>query len=169
MSLVTYSPSDVVISIAGLHTVTGLAEGTFVRVVKNSIPFDTQRAMDGTRQRLYRHDEGFRIEVILAQSSSSNNVLSALHNIDLATRKMLFPIMIRDTRGQTTFFAASAWIDKTPEVEFGQELYTRTWVFGANGGVLTVGGNGDTSAIEDALLLGSSVLPVLSEFGLLGG
>lgn len=169
MSLVTYSPSDVIISIAGLHTVTGLAEGTFVRVVKNSQPFETQRAMDGTRQRLYHHDEGYRIELILAQSSSTNNVLSAIHNIDVATRKMLFPMMIRDTRGQTTFFAASAWIDKIPDVDFGQELSTRTWVFGANGGALTIGGNGDTSTIEDALLLGSSVLPVLSEFGLLGG
>ena len=169
MSLTTYSPIDVVITVAGLLTVTGLADGTFVRIIKNSRPFETQRAMDGSRQRLYHHDEGYKVELTLAQSSSSNNVLSAIHNVDLLTRKMMFPLSVKDTRGQTNFFAASAWIESAPDVSFANELETRTWVFGASDAVLTIGGNGNTSSIEDAILAGTSVLPVLGEFGLFGG
>ena len=169
MSLVNYSPIDVVISVAGLHTVTGLAEGNFVRIIKNSKPFETQRAMDGTRQRLFHFEEGYKVEITLAQSSASNNVFSAIHNVDLLTRKMMFPLMIRDTRGQTSFFAASAWIDQVPEVSFSSQLETRTWVFGASDAALVVGGNGTTTMLEDALLMGTAALPLLSEFGLFGG
>ena len=169
MSLVDYSPIDVVISIAGLHTVTGLADGNFVRIIKNSKPFETQRAMDGSRQRLFHHDEGYKVEITLAQSSPSNNVFSAIHNIDLLTRKMMFPLIIRDTRGQTSFFSASTWIDTVPEVTFSNSMETRTWTFGASDATLIVGGNGDVSQIEDGILSATAALPLLAEFGLLGG
>lgn len=169
MALHTYSPKDVSISIAGIHTVGGYVEGTFVELIKNTKPFETQIAMDGTRERLYHHDEGYQLKITLAQSSPSNNVLSVLHNIDLVTRMGKFPLMLRDGMGQTSFFSATTWIEQTPDVTFSNKMEDRVWIFGCAQAALTIGGNADTTAIEDAMLLGSSLLPVFKEFGLLGG
>ena len=84
-NLLLYSPIDVEIVIAGLHTITGVADGTFVSITKDVEPFETERAMDGSIQRIYKHDEGFKLEITLAQSSPSNNILSALYNMDRIT------------------------------------------------------------------------------------
>lgn len=165
MALPLYSPADVIFSIAGIHTVTGYADGTFIRISKNAKPFEQQRAMDGTLERMYHYDDGYTIELTLAQSSSSNNVLSVLNNIDILSRKMKFPLMIKDTYGQTSFFAATAWIEKIPDVVFGTTLEPRVWTLQATDAILTVGGNGDTSALEDAVLSASAFLPVLKQFG----
>lgn len=169
MALLTYSPSDVTVSIAGIHTVGGYVDGTFIRIIKDIKPFETQRAMDGTMERLYHLDDGYRLELTLAQSSPSNNVLSAIHNIDVVTRMAKFPVMVRDAFGQTSFFSATTWIEGIPEVTFSNNVEQRVWTFGCSSAALHVGGNGTTSAVEDAVFLGAQSLPIFKEFGLIGG
>lgn len=167
MAVALYSPKDVFISLAGLHTISGYADGTFVRITKDMKPFSKVRAMDGEMARMYNEDEGFRVEITIAQSSTSNNVLSAIYNVDAATQMGKFPMFIKDSKGQTSFFAATAWIEMIPEVTFSNQLETRTWTFGCSGAALTIGGNNDTRQIEDGLLLGSTGLGVLKQFGIL--
>jgi hypothetical protein len=165
MALSTYSPSDVTITIAGMHSVTGYTDGTFVRITKDLKPFSKVRAMDGEQARMYFDDAGYKVELTLMQSSSSNNILQMIYNIDTVTHMGKFPLFIKDGRGQTSFLAATAWIEQIPEVTFGTELSDRTWIFGCSDVALTIGGNEDTSLIEDALLVGSSTLPILKQFG----
>lgn len=165
MALSTYSPSDVTITIAGMHSVTGYTDGTFVRITKDMKPFSKTRAMDGEMSRMYFDDAGYKVELTLMQSSSSNNILSMIYNIDTVTHMGKFPLFIKDGRGQTNFLAATAWIEQIPDVEFGVEMSERRWVFGCSDVVLTIGGNEDTSFIEDTLLVASSTLPILKEFG----
>ena len=165
MAMALYSPKDVIISLAGLHTLSGYADGTFVRIIKDMQPFIKCRAMDGEMARMYREDEGFIVEITLAQSSTSNNILSSIYNVDAATHMGKFPLFIKDTKGQTNFFAATAWIELLPEVTFSNQLETRTWTFGCSGAVITIGGNNDTSTLEDTLLYGSAGLNVLKQFG----
>jgi hypothetical protein len=164
-SLLLYSPSDVVISIAGLHTVAGLADGTFINISKDVDPFEVQRAMDGSIQRIYRHDEGFQLDITLAQSSPSNNILSALYNIDTVTQLGKFPVFITDGRGSTKFFALTAWVDRLPDTTFASTLETRNWRLHCTQATLTVGGNADQSAVEKALDFGVSLLPLFKDFG----
>jgi hypothetical protein len=165
MAVALYSPKDVFISLAGLHTISGYADGTFVRITKDMKPFSKVRAMDGEMARMYNEDEGFRVEITVAQSSGSNNILSAIYNVDAATQMGKFPLLIKDSKGQTSFFAATAWIEQIPEVTFSNQLETRTWTFGCSGAAITIGGNGDTNLLEDALLVGSAGLGVLKQFG----
>ncbi len=167
MAIALYSPKDVIISLAGLHTISGYADGTFVRITKDMKPFSKVRAMDGEVARMYNEDEGFKVEVTIAQSSTSNNILTGIYNVDTATHMGKFPMFIKDTKGQTNFFAATAWIEMIPEVTFSSQLETRTWTFGCSGAVITIGGNNDTSLLEDTLLLGSAGLGVLKQFGVL--
>jgi hypothetical protein len=166
-SLLLYSPSDVIISIAGIHTVSGLADGTFVNITKDVEPFETERAMDGSIQRVYKHDEGFKLDITLAQSSPSNNVFSALYNIDVGTQLGKFPVFVNDTKGSTKFFALTAWVDRIPSVSFSNQLETRTWTLSCVQAAITVGGNADQSTIEQALDFGVSLLPLFKEFGVL--
>ena len=165
MALPTYSPSDVTVTIAGMHSVTGYIDGTFVKITKDMKPFIKTRAMDGEIARMYFDDAGYKVELTLMQSSSSNNILTMIHNIDTATHMGKFPLFIKDGRGQTSFLAATAWIEQIPDVEFSSELSERRWVFGCSDVVLTIGGNEDTSLIEDALLVSSTTLPILKQFG----
>lgn len=163
-----YSPSDVLISIGGFHTVSGVVADTFINITKDVAPFELQAAMDGSIARLYKHDEGYKVELTLAQSSASNNILSGLYSIDLATRMGKFPIFITDTRGSSKFFALTAWIDRLPSVSFSSDLQPRTWVLQCTDASITVGGNADQNLLEKALDFGASVLPLFKTFGLLG-
>ena len=163
--LMLYSPMDVEIIIAGFHKVTGLSDGTFISISKDFEPFETERAMDGSVQRVYRHDEGFTLELTLAQSSPTNNILSALYNMDVATQIGKFPIFVKDGRGSTSFFALTSWINGWPTVSFSNNLETRTWSFTCTQATLTVGGNAEQNAIEQALDFASSLLPLFKEFG----
>ena len=163
-SLNTYSPSDVIVSLAGLHTVTGYADGTFVEIRKEGRPFDKQRSMDGHTARIYNEDQSFHVYLTLMQSSSSNNILSMLYNVDRATRIGKFPLIIKDGSGSTTFAAATAWIENIPVVRFANNLSTYTWTFSCSDAIIAVGGNDEQSAVEDALLLGASALPLLTSY-----
>lgn len=166
-SLLTYSPVDVEVSIAGIHTITGFASDRFVEIIKELRPFAIQRAMDGEKARIYREDEGYKLILTLAQSSPSNNVLSAIHNIDVATRLGKFPVFVKDNSGSTKFFAGTAWVECIPDVTFASKLTEREWVLGCSDATIIVGGNADQSAIERALDMGASLLPLLKEFGIM--
>lgn len=166
MALSTYSPKDVIVSVAGFHTVQGYADGTFIKVSKDMKPFSTVRAMDGEMSRMYSQDDGYKVELTIMQSSSTNNVLSTLYNVDTATRIGKFPLFIKDSLGQSSFMAGTAWIEQIPDLTFGNQMETRTWVFGCSDAVIMFGGNEEVSQIEDALLVSSSTLPLLREFGI---
>lgn len=160
----TYSPSDVIVSIAGMHTVVGYADGTFIRIVKETKPFEKTRAMNGEISRIYSEEDVFRLELTLMQSSSSNNILSMLYNIDKATRVGKFPLFIKDGRGQTTFLAATTWIEQLPEVTFSSTLGTNTWVFGCCDAAIMIAGNSDVGIVESGLMIATATLPILKDY-----
>ena len=162
-SLLNYSPSDVSITIAGLYSVTGFAEGTFVKITKDTQQVTTVRAMDGTMSRIKSPDTGWKVEITLAQSSSGNDILSTLWNVDKVTGMGKFPLFIKDGSGSTMFMASTAWIEEIPDITFSRQMETRTWRFGATDVIVNVGGNGE-SDLSSLLGLGASVLPALKTF-----
>lgn len=162
-SLLSYSPSDVSITVAGLYSVTGFAEGTFVRITKDTQQIYTTRAMDGSMSRIKSPDTGWKVEITLAQSSSGNDVLSTLWNVDKVTGLGKFPLFIKDGSGSTMFMAATAWIEDIPEIVFSSQLETRTWRFCATDVIVNIGGNGEGD-LNSILGMSASVLPVLQKF-----
>lgn len=164
-SLANYSPSDVTITVAGLYSVTGFAEGTFVRITKDTQQITTTRAMDGTMSRIKSPDTGWKIEITLAQSSSANDIFSVFWNVDKVTGLGKFPLFIKDGSGSTMFMAATAWIEELPDIVFSGQMETRTWRFGATDVLVNIGGNDDNgSDLSSILGLSASVLPVLETF-----
>lgn len=162
-SLLNYSPSDVSITIAGLYSVTGFAEGTFVKITKDTQQVTTVRAMDGTMSRIKSPDTGWKVEITLAQSSSGNDILSTLWNVDKVTGMGKFPLFIKDGSGSTMFAAGTAWIEDVPDIVFSSQLESRVWRFCATEVLVNIGGNSE-SGLSSILGLGASVLPALKTF-----
>jgi hypothetical protein len=161
-----YSPKDVTVLLGGFYKVDGFSADTFINIRKDVKPFDSMKSMDGEQARVYRKDEGFTVELSLAQSSTTNDILSALYNVDVATHMGKFPLFIKDGKGTTVFFAGTAWIEDIPDVSFSNDMSIRTWVFGTSEAGLTVGSNSENNTALGILGIGASLLPLLSGGGL---
>lgn len=151
MAVLTYCPDQVTISLAGLLDVKGYADGTFVEIEKDTAPYTYQSSMDGETARTFRKNNTYTVRVTLAQSSETNNILTALHSVDIATQLGKVPLLIRDRSGTTNFFSPSAWIENYPVVSFSNDMEVRVWTFKCSDGVLIVGGNADQNLLTDAL------------------
>ena len=162
-----YVPSKVTASILGLIPIKGFVEGTFINISKETRPFETRRSLDGEVGRIHRKDDRYIVEITLAQSSESNNVLTSLFNIDSSTGMGMFPLFIKDGSGTTTFIAADAHVVSLPEAGFSDGIESRIWNIECSNAVYNLGGNGDMKDLENFLSTTSSVLPLLSKFGVL--
>lgn len=163
MALLTYDPSQVSVTVAGLFDIEGFVDGTFVEITKEVPPYQYQSGMDGQTSRTITNDTNYSVVLTLAQTSKSNNLLSNLHAVDLATQLGKVPLLIRDKSGSTTFFSPTMWVESSPVLGFSNSMEPRVWTLKCTQGVLRVGGAGDASLI-DSLLAG---LPTLSN--ILGG
>lgn len=164
-AIMHYVPNHVTCTLCGFYTVEGYVDGTFISITKDTKPYDVSMGMDGEVARVYRKHDKYTIHLTLAQSSVTNNVLTALYNIDSTTGFGRFPIFIKDGSGTTSFLGLTAWVSDIPEVSFSNSMEVRTWTIEATQATLIVGGNGDGSDIENALAMGTSFLPILREFG----
>jgi hypothetical protein len=164
MSLLTYSPSEVNVLIAGLLAVSGYADGQFVNISKDETPFQYAKSMDGGLARLCKKDDTYTIQLTLAQTSPTNNVLSLLHKIDRLRGVGKFPLFIKDGSGTFLLYASNCWVESLPSVSFSNGMETRVWSIKASFADMTVGGN-DTGLLSD-ILGGASIL--LSGLDVLG-
>ncbi len=77
------------------------------------------------------------------KTSNGNDILSAIHNGDMAIAggAGVAPILVRDRQGTQLFTSPEAWITKIPDVSYGKETNTVQWVFGVHNPINFVGGN----------------------------
>lgn len=150
----TYSPSDVSITFAG-KSLEGFSDKDIVRINRESPLFTSKRAMDGsvciTKQKYSR----WSVTVYLAQSSPSNDLLNGVQKLlfNSYIKEMSYlPLIIKDTSGNTMFFAKDVWIEQLPEINFGQDMSVREWVFMCNDVECIIGGNSeDLDNLTEAL------------------
>jgi hypothetical protein len=122
----TYDPTEVQINI-GTLTLTGVADGTFVKISRNTAErYKKKVGAKGEVSRSRVTDKSGTIEVTLKHTSPSNNKLYVLDKSPLT-----FPVNIIEN-ASSKFIATSteAWIEKIPEPEFAAEESNAVWVFG---------------------------------------
>src|SRR5574344_200375 len=112
----TFDPKMVVITFGNI-TLSGYAEGTFVRVNRSGDAFAKSKGAGGDVERINRNQGDFEVSVTLQQTSSTNTELSAILAADQVTNAGVMPLTVKDLLGQTMFFAPQAWIRKDPEWE----------------------------------------------------
>lgn len=158
--LANYSPEDVVILLAGIHKVTGFADGTFVSIDKFSPTFTVKESTDGFVTRSLRASNLYTVRLTLNQASDSNNVLSLFHNADKITRgRAKFPIIIKDGSGSSVMFSAEAWISSVPSAQFSTSIEVREWEITCAAAANNIGGNySESTIVEDILSVGGGLL-----------
>jgi hypothetical protein len=128
MSFKEYDPTQVTVSLAGI-VVQGYADGEFVGVEQETDNFSDVAGTDGEVSRARTSDRRATIRFVLMQTSSSNDLLSSLANLDLKTPggSGVGALYIRDRLGRALYRAQHAWIQKPPDVSFDREPTPREW------------------------------------------
>lgn len=156
-----YNPDEVHVLAWGIP-LTGMADGTFVNISKDVMPFSAKRTADGTVSRLYNSDQTYTVTLTLHNGSDSNNTLTRLWQLDEITQRGKFPLMVKDLSGSDLFFSTNTWIEQVPEVIKSSSVDTRVWVLRSSFAVINIGGNLDPSDIvEDLLNSALSAFPAL--------
>jgi hypothetical protein len=141
MAVKTYAPNRVKI-VMGAIALSGLAEDTFVTVSEIGEGISSVAGVDGEVARSMSRDSRLRITVTLVQTSTSNALLSALHQADKTTDgDGAVPVAVTDLRGKSLHASDSAWIVKTPDAGYAAKVGTREWVIETGPAINVVGGN----------------------------
>jgi hypothetical protein len=142
MALKVYDPDQLSVSIAGIP-VSGYADGEFVRVEKESDAFADVVGTDGEVSRSKTNDGRGTITFMLMQTSDSNVLLSALHELDknVPGGAGVGALLIRDAQGTSLYTAAECWISKEPDVSFDREPTSREWTLRCAKLIAVHGGN----------------------------
>lgn len=143
-----YDPAQVIVTV-GARSLSGFADGTFIRVSRDMDSFTKYVGSDSVVARTKTNNFSGSITITLMQTSPDNDYLtqllqaSEILNIQAAG---IFNIKVTDKTGTSVFSAANAWIRKPPEVEYSREFSTREWVIDVDRLEMSVGGN-DASAL----------------------
>lgn len=142
MSLKKYDPSQVTVIFAGIP-ISGFAEGTFVSAERNEDSFSLYVGADGEVTRAKSNNKSGRVTFTLAQSSLSNDALSAIATVDELSPAGdgIAPLLVKDLSGRTIVSALEAWIVKPATSEFGRETSEREWILESGDLTMFVGGN----------------------------
>lgn len=161
--MLTIFPNQVTVTLGGVINISGFADGKFIELHKEVTPYTYQSSLDGETSRTFIDNRDWKVTIYLAQSSPSNDTLSALHGVDISTQLGKLPLFIKDNSGNTQFFSTDAWIENYPDIVMSKEVETRAWTFHCSNCTVVAGGNDKNSAVTDIL----SVLPTLKS--LVGG
>jgi hypothetical protein len=163
MNFCTYSPDDVQVLIGGFYNVRGLADGTFIEVVKDTMPLTSQRSTDGMVSRRRVTNSTYTINISVLAASPANNLFTRLWRVDELTNLGKFPLLIKDSSGTGYFFSPTTWIEQLPSMKYGTTGETNTWVLRAHNGIFNVGGNDPQTDIQILADLALSSLPYIQQ------
>lgn len=136
----TYDPGQVAVIVGG-KIIGGFADGSVVKVSRNEDAYNLKVGVSGEGTRARSRNKSGKIEIMLMQSSDSNDVLSGFALADEASNSGAVPALVKDASGRSLASAATAWVKKYPDSEFKKEVDTRTWVFETDELDLFIGGN----------------------------
>lgn len=131
--LKTYSPKDVEITFNGKNINSGIAPDTFLTVSRDEDAFAKTVGADGTVARTRNANKSGSIELTLMQNSEIHKKLMILAAADEASKgEVIGAFAVKDpsdVTGTWLMVAAKCWIKKVPDMEYGKEYGTRTWLF----------------------------------------
>lgn len=137
-AVLTYTPSDVVITISGF-IVTGVVS---VNVLWNVETFRKVSGIRGQVTRVQNKDTSATLRLELLQTSSSNDVLTDLFVADKSYQSSRLQVSVKDTSGRTGISSSDAFVASLPEVSFSDGFSSRIWTIHLMNTAAHIGGNG---------------------------
>lgn len=140
MSLATYDPKLLVIALGGVP-ISGYADGTFITVERSADSFSEIVGASGETSRAKSRNRLGTVTLTLAQTSPSNDYLSALVAMDEQASTGVRPFIAKDSLGTSLFKSTTAYIKKPASAGYGKEIETREWTIVCPDLDTMVGGN----------------------------
>jgi len=134
----TYDPKEISVIVAG-KVITGFAEDV-VRVARESNQVEDEVGADGDVARRITNDRRGSFTITLLQTSRSNLILSGLARVDELSGDGIFPVIIKDLRGNDLHIGANSWIQKQADSVYRSGIESREWVIRTNNLNTVVGG-----------------------------
>jgi hypothetical protein len=125
----TYNADQVLVQFAGI-TMSEKGKDEFVRIKRTTPAFTKTVGVDGKVVREQTNDDSATVEVILMATSPINDLLTAVHEGDKASKNGagIAPLHIKDLNSDKELhFAEEAWISTVPEVTFARGVGERVW------------------------------------------
>ena len=137
-TLETFDPKNIELIVAG-NLITGFSDD-MVSADRDANLFDDDAGAQGDVVRFANNDKRGLITVKLLQTSKSNLFLSGLAKADEFTGLGVFPVVLKDTRGNDLVVAAQAWIRKIASISYKRGVEVREWEIRTNNIQIVVGG-----------------------------
>jgi hypothetical protein len=134
----TIDPKEVTVMVAG-NVIEGFSEDKIL-VARESNQVEDELGSDGDVARRITNDKRGNFTITLLQTSRSNLIFTGLARADELTGNGIFPVVVKDNRGNDLYIGASCWIQKMPDAAYGTRINTRVWVIRTNNLNMTVGG-----------------------------
>lgn len=139
-SVRTYDPKRVVLTVGGFP-IGGYADGTFIQHEYDEDAYSKVSGADGFSSRAKSQNNDSMLTITLAQTSPSNDTLSAIALADKLSNTGVVPVVCKDIGGTTVLFSANGWVRKQANLEFGKEITNREWILDLTDTDLVVGSN----------------------------
>ncbi|HPQ71523.1 MAG TPA: hypothetical protein PKW95_20525 [bacterium] len=121
-NIISYDPNEVTLTIDG-QPVSGFAEGSFVTVKRDAETWKAKAGIDGQVTRSLSHSELGKVTFTLTQFADFN---VDMQNLFIDDKKKKKPIDVEVKYGKSVW-SGTGWIDKLPDVQFGNDAGTRAW------------------------------------------
>lgn len=122
-------------------SLTGLLGGAeSAKVMRAEDGWTEHVATDGTVTRVRNNNRLGGLEVVFGLNAPAMDLLSQQAQLDESAGTAAYPFELRDSGGRTVASGPLAWIKKFPDVEYGKEASTRTFVFTIDKISIFVGG-----------------------------
>ncbi len=132
----TYSPNDIVLSI-GTYIVTGWNNITVARTDVTKMV----RGIRGQNTRSVSLDSSCTIAVEVLQTSTTNDVFSEIVSQDRVKQTGRIELQLKDSSGRSVLNSNNAYISNFPDIVYGSEIGTRTWIIQCLDSSFEVNGN----------------------------
>jgi hypothetical protein len=129
MTTKLYDPGQIVIAV-GPNIISGAAPGTFVEVEQDEDTFTQTTGAGGETALTRNRNQAGKVTITLMQGSTSNDVLSALHETHKLTGVPPGACRVADLLGTTLVGGDECFITKPAPVGFGKDYGERKWVIG---------------------------------------
>lgn len=135
-----FDPKKVIVSY-GPVILGGVADGTFINVVRREDSHELQVGAYGDFLFITKNDKSGQVSATLLQSSLTNDALSGVIASQEAGLLGALPLTIKDLSGNSIYFSREAKILKPPDAGYGQTGENREWNFLCGSLQSFVGGN----------------------------
>lgn len=143
--LKSFDPRRVML-IIGSHRVSGFMEGESLTGEPMADGSTSVAGMDGDVARAMNTDPRWTFTANLLQSSDSNDVLSAIYQLDKATKgNGVVPFLLQDNNGNTLVSGAQCWILRPANIAYGNTITGRAWTIHVVAEIENIGASGITN------------------------